>query len=167
MRATGSGVCSRASPVSPSSWRRRMSDPRFDPAFQRGYSGPDPELVVREQVSSAAAEALVESEPAAPAVAAAPDIVDPPAPLAPAVRNPYRLALLLFGLVLLIAAASSLYWQVLHPQASSTTVESQFVEVLISNLPPVLGLAGFVCVILWLALGALDRVTVETDRSSD
>jgi hypothetical protein len=127
-----------------------MTDPRFDPAFQRGYSGPDPELVARErEAAESGTRPETNREPEAPASA----------------HNPYRLALLLFGIALLIAASASLYEQVLHPQASSTTVESQFVEILVSNLPPVLGLVGFICVILWLALGALDRVTFDTDRS--
>jgi hypothetical protein len=135
-----------------------MTDPRFDPAFQRGYSGPNPELVAREQ----APVAPVEPTPPAPAAL---ETVDTPAPLAPATRDPYRLALLLFGLVLLIAAVSTLYWQVLHPQATSSTVESQFVEALVSNLPPSLALAGLACGILWLALGALDRVAPDgSDR---
>jgi hypothetical protein len=83
-----------------------------------------------------------------------------------AIHNPARFALLLLGIALLIVAVGSLYWEVLHPQATSTTVESQFVEVLVSNLPPVLGLAGFGCVILWLALGALDRVNVAAPEES-
>jgi len=129
-----------------------MTDPRFDPAFQRGYSGPDPELVARER-EGAESGVRPDTDP------------EPESPVS--ARNPYRLALLLAGIGLLIAATASLYEQVLHPQASSTTVESQFVQVLVSNLPPVLGLVGFVCVILWLAIGALDRVTLDTDRSDD
>jgi len=160
-----------------------MTDPRFDPAFQRGYDGPDPELVVREQVRAEP----VTQVPVMPDVAAAPDRVDPASrpvasqaasPAAPperelepeqqpdarfAIHNPYRLALLLLGIALLIATVSSLYYEVVHPQASSTTADSQFVQLLISNLPPVLGLAGCVCVILWLALGALDHGALDTE----
>jgi len=144
-----------------------MTDPRFDPAFQRGYSGPDPELVVREQaVETALPEAPVPEVPAElPRSETQPEPVRPESRFA--IRNPSRFALLLFGIALLIAAVASLYWQVVHPQASSTTAESQFVQLLVSNLPPVLGLAGFVCVILWLALGALDRVTIESTGSDD
>jgi hypothetical protein len=144
-----------------------VTDPRFDPAFQRGYDGPDPELVIREQAPSASAP-VTSAASATPAPEASehrrpqPDAAPEPEPRF-AVRNPYRLALLLLGIAMLIAAVASLYSQVVHPQATSTTAESQFVQVLVSNLPPVLGLAGFVCLILWLALGALDRVTVDAE----
>ncbi|MDP9028571.1 MAG: hypothetical protein M3N46_13665 [Actinomycetota bacterium] len=144
-----------------------MTDPRFDPAFQRGYSGPDPELVVREQAPAAPVEPAVVEVIAAPDVVATPELVETPAPLTPVRRNPYRLALPLFGLVLLIAAGSTLWWQVLHPQATSTTAESQFVELLVTDLPPILALAGFVCVIVWLALGALDRVDSDGTLGAD
>lgn len=153
-----------------------MTDPRFDPAFQRGYSGPDPELVVREPVPSAPV-------PVAPEAAAVPAPVDAsaqpqpqsqlqPASAAepeprPAVRNPYRLALLLVGVVLVLASGAALSALVQHPQASSTTADSQFQQLLLVDGPPVLALVGFVCVILWLALGALDRVDrPEGDRGA-
>ena len=142
-----------------------MTDPRFDPAFQRGYSGPEPELVARVVVPDAA------PAPDAPPV---PDAVEPlarPMPTPPeppvdvtiepesplAIRNPYRLALLIVGVALLLIAGSTLYAQVRHPQANVPTVESQFVQLLLFSLPQAFALAGFVALLLWLVLGALDR----------
>ena len=144
-----------------------MSDPRFDPAFQRGYSGPEPELVPR---SAAPVGGVVPPE-------------DPPAVAVPTAgltvesltvesltvgqtlrtsehrgRNPYRLALLVGGLALLLGAVSMIFEVVRHPHGSSTTVESQFVNLLVGDLPPALTLSGLICLIAWLALGALDRV---------
>ncbi len=134
-----------------------MTDPRFDPAFQRGYSGPQPKPVARGAAPSSSAEAA-EPEPAASSATAAP--VTEPAPESDPARpqlNPYRLALLLFGLALLLASVALLFEQVQHPQGVNTTIESQFVQILTYDLPPGLALAGFVCLIVWLALGALDR----------
>jgi hypothetical protein len=144
-----------------------MTDPRFDPAFQRGYSGPEPELVARVVVPDAA------PAPDAPPV---PDAVEPlagpmltPTPPEPpvdvtiepesplAIRNPYRLALLIVGVALLLIAGSTLYAQVEHPQENVPTVESQFVQLLLFSLPQAFALAGFVALLLWLVLGALDR----------
>ena len=142
-----------------------MTDPRFDPAFQRGYSGPEPELVAREQTPVASVPSVADPV-AVPEEIERPARPEPDAAVEPerrfSIHNPSRFALLLLGIVLLLAAVGSLYAEVLHPQTTSTTVESQFVELLISALPPVLGLAGFASVILWLALGALDHVTLDT-----
>jgi hypothetical protein len=158
-----------------------MTDPRFDPAFQRGYSGPDPELVVREKPS---AEPVEQGPDADAAVApplfiaverparsrsepdALPDAFPEPSSRF-AVHNPFRLALLLVGLGLLIAAASVLYSEVQQPQASNTTAEAQFAQLLVYFLPPALLLVGFGCVILWLALGALDRIDPDLDSHTD
>jgi len=155
-----------------------MTDPRFDPLFQRGYSGPEPELAVREQAAPTRApiERAAPGERAAPVgqdEAAASQRSDPAhdpeqrgeARVSP--RNLSRLALLLFGLVLLIAAASTLSSQVQNPQGTSTTVESQFVQGLVSTLPPVFALTGLVCLILWLALGALDHVGSGSDQTEN
>ena len=151
-----------------------MPDPRFDPAFQRGYSGPEPELVVRTTAPRRAepdatpqpadTDAAADSTPArtlGPEPAADPDAHSGPEPALEPPRlspNPFRLALLILGPVLLLAAGSILFEQVQHPNSFNTTLESQFLNLLIYDLPPALALAGFVCVILWLALGALDRV---------
>ncbi len=142
-----------------------MTDPRFDPAFQRGYAGPEPELVARVVVPDAASApdapplpAAVESlarptpEPPEPPVDVA---IEPESPVA--IRNPYRLALLIVGVALLLIAGSTLYAQVRHPQANVPTVESQFVQLLLFSLPQAFALAGFVALLLWLVLGALDR----------
>ncbi len=149
-----------------------MTDPRFDPAFQRGYSGPEPELVARVVVPDAApapdappvpdavepiagpmpiAEPIARPTPEPPA-----DVtIEPESPLA--IRNPYRLALLIVGVALLLIAGSTLYAQVEHPEANVPTVESQFVQLLLFSLPQAFALAGFVALLLWLVLGALDR----------
>lgn len=153
-----------------------MTDPRFDPAFQRGYDGPDPELAIRQRTpdepiapvtprpDAAAGPAAVERrsspEPThSPSVAQEPEL-DPEPRLA--VRNPFRLALLLLGIALLIVALSTLYSQVQHPQAANSTAQAQFIQLLVYSLPPSLLLAGFVCIILWLAFGALDRLEVSS-----
>ncbi len=158
-----------------------MTDPRFDPAFQRGYSGPEPELVARRTpevdpaLDPAAAGPTPEGSTAAAIVAQSPDpdpdpdpqhepAPDSDAPAAPRRLNPYRLALLIGGLLLLAAAVSMLYEAVQHPQGTSTTIDSQFLNLLVGNLPPALALAGFICLIAWIALGALDRGAAELDR---
>lgn len=138
-----------------------MTDPRFDPAFQRGYSGPQPKPVARVAAPSPRAE-VAEPEPAAAPAGNAPvgvPVIEPAPEPDPdrALLNPYRLALLLFGLALLFGSATLLFEQVQHPQGVNTTIEGQFVQMLTYNLPPGLALAGLVCLIVWLTLGALDR----------
>jgi hypothetical protein len=143
-----------------------MTDPRFDPAFQRGYEGPNPELVVRRQAASEVVPLEVTAS-SGPDAAPEPRSLDPvsasgagvsePEPRA-GPRNPYRLGLLLGGILLIVAAAAILSSQVQQPQASDTTPQAQFVHLLLGLLPPSLLLSGLVCIILWLAIGALDRL---------
>ena len=138
-----------------------MTDPRFDPRFQRGYSGEQPE-VPHEAVRGPAptpAEPPSAGEPAAVRVREA-----NPAPLeeveeswAPAPRNPYRLALLLAGVAMLLGAGILIWYTVRTANTGSGVYDVgeqtlSFVEYLV---PPALVLGGLTSLIVWLVLGAL------------
>jgi hypothetical protein len=177
MRATGSGVSSRASPAGPSSGSSpTMSDPRFDPAFQRGYTGPEPELVVREVVS-ARPQTVPDVAPSVLAQIPVPDDVRPPAETigdskpeeiwSPR-RNPFALAMLVGGVILIVAGVAMI-WSIATQNNSNAqpTLDTgaQALAILNYLLPPALFLGGVLGVLGWLILGALG-VTRAQDRSS-
>ena len=74
------------------------------------------------------------------------------------IRSPFNA---LMAAVLLLAAGSALYSQVAHPLANGPSVGSQFQQLLLNSLPQAFALGGFVAVIMWLVLGALDRLPAD------
>lgn len=142
-----------------------MADPRFDPAFQRGYDGPEPELVVRPgpphaPEAAAAQRPGVDSAAEHPESAAGsasgvghPDSHDERLPAARS--NPYALALLVAGAAMLVAGGF-----LLQGYATTTveqyTPETQALSTLQQTLAPALLVSGIAGVLAWLVLGALE-----------
>jgi hypothetical protein len=134
-----------------------MTDPRFDPVFQRGYSGPAPELVVRETVVDPPVRPVAAPD-AYPAPAPAPvadDIgTEEPGAWAPPRRNPFAIALLVVG-VTMVAAGVWLTQAFAATSANGYTPDEQTIAILQQALGPALLLGGIVGVVAWLVLGAL------------
>lgn len=153
-----------------------MSDPRFDPRFQRGYSGPEPV-----PDAAAAPSPIRRVEPARPVAAPpspprleserpAPRIPEPPASeqFAPddaaafweqPRRNPFHIGLLVGGLVLL-AVGGWLIWRQIDTfaalnRAVDYDVGAQTAALLEQQLAPAFVVAGFLSLVAWLVLGAL------------
>jgi hypothetical protein len=139
-----------------------MSDPRYDPRFQRGWDGvvppvPDaPPTAPPEPARTPAPAAPVEPAPTAAAAdfpAAAPDDEAEPEPTG---RNPFRIALFLLGAVLIIAAAS-LLWQQLQTVSSSQGPADVVFQQVIYIFGPMLMLAGIVSIVVAVATLAVRR----------
>lgn len=145
-----------------------MSDPRFDPAFQRGYSGPEPTLVARPQASPSRQTI---PDVAEPAIARAPVAPTPPGPAEPTAelaleepwqqprRNPFAIALLASGLIMLVLGIAMI-WSTATAQNSTDTqatydTAAQALSIVDYLLPPALLLGGILGLLAWLILGAL------------
>jgi hypothetical protein len=135
-----------------------VTDPRYDPRFQRGWDGPPPAPAPVVASAPAPTPAPVTPPPApveepAPAESTDPTPVHGDEDLEPPRRNPFRIALAVLGVVLLAATG----W--LIQQSTSATSEPglsalvQFAQV----MTPVLGFAGFAAVIVAIAIGAVRR----------
>jgi len=150
-----------------------MTDPRFDPRYQRGYSGDGLEAPYVAQPAPAAEEA-VRATPADPVTRSEPGQPDTPEPAAtpveievgwaPAAANPYRLALLLTGLAMLLGAGVLIWYLGKNFLIGSTTddIGQQELNALQYAVSPALVVAGFVCIIVWLVLGAV--IARDADR---
>jgi hypothetical protein len=142
-----------------------VSDPRFDARFQRGYVAPEGE-------AAASAPEPAPVQPPAPVVRA--DPVPVPVPVLPGPdpepvvvqhepvepeprggRNPFRIALGIVGVVLLIAAGA-LIQQSVATQSTVDEVRNAFLQVA-QPLIPTLGFSGFLAVILAISLGGVRR----------
>ena len=150
-----------------------MTDPRYDPRFQRGYAGPGPDAVAEPEAPGSPREARPVSwqpEPPRPVGAFPPEPVVDPSPDAPRTeqgsddldepgvtprRDPYRLALLVVSLVLLVIAGE-LFWQIARPPETAGGGGYTIMMMAPAALPAFV-LAGLVGLIVWLALGALRR----------
>lgn len=151
----------------------RSLDPRFDPRYQRGF---DPATA---PVDTTTPHAPVEAAPVAPessVQAATRQERDEPHPPGydedddelelVSTRNPFRLALLLASLGLLVLAAGMLWWTAnnqnafLYGSASETAWNWMF-QALTQMVPPAAIVAGFLGLGVWLALGALAALSVE------
>jgi len=142
-----------------------MTDPRFDPRFQRGYDGQQP--IPSDPAPSVPARGIapeppaddswnVTREPESP-VQLAPvrdsAAVDGVEPWAPRRRNPYAIALLLVGLAMILLGG----WltRVYATTAlNGYTSDQQTNAILQQQLAPALLVGGFAAVIAWLVLGA-------------
>lgn len=144
-----------------------MTDPRYDAQFRRGYDGPPVPPPVTSPPSSPTAPARSAEPPSAPledptlsesatdenarVVGVVTDLE--PEPLRR--RNPWSIALLVVGLVMLAIGG----WLV---RAYATTAaingysQSEQLQVFVQQqLSPALLISGFIAVIAWLVLGAL------------
>ena len=157
-----------------------MTDPRFDPAFQRGYSGPAPELVVRDR-HAVGAQAPRSSAPPPP-LPQAPSRTGPPPQAVPLVddtaadgtavegtvdgtaaeeselwraprRNPYSIALLVISVAMSITGGWLMQvWAV--TSATGWSPAQQTAAIVQQQLAPVLLLGGIIGVVVWLVFGA-------------
>jgi hypothetical protein len=147
-------------------------DPRFDPRYQRGYDGPEPDAPptpampspvarsdsARPPTAGGGAGSEADSAPPVGAVlqesVAADDAADDF--WAPPRRNPYALALLVGGLAM-IAVGLWLIWSVVTQSSfpDGNDRAAQAFGLVQQQLTPALVIAGFVGVVGWLVLGAL------------
>ena len=147
-----------------------MTDPRYDEQFRRGYDGPPVPPSVPPPATTAptapAAPARRAEPPAAPLENPTSDspadenarivgVVTDQEPEPLRRRNPWSIALLVVGLVMLVLGG----WLV---RAYATTVAingyspgEQLTAFLQQQLSPALLISGFIAVIAWLVLGAL------------
>jgi hypothetical protein len=154
-------------------------DPRFDPRFQRGYDGPEPDAPPTPtpgRLSPAGAGGSSVPPPPEPGAAheiiAAQDAVGPSestdAPdnvfWVPPRRNPYGIALLAGGLVM-IAVGLWLVWSVVTASSFPDGYDraAQAFQVVQQQLTPAFLLAGVLGIVGWLVLGALGSSTRGRD----
>lgn len=149
-----------------------MTDPRYDPRFQRGWDGTPPDSAPAPPSST---PPPTHPAPVAPAGRAEPPRVAVPdpigaAPTGPAeepgteaevepaagpVRNPYRIALVMLGAVLVLAGAGML-WQLAQPITSASPTE-YVIPQLEGMVAPWIALSGLLAIIAAIALGAFRR----------
>ena len=84
---------------------------------------------------------------------------------APPPRNPYRIALLLTGVAMLLGAGILIWYSVRTSEYNTGAydVAQQTVSTLEYLIPPALVLGGLICIIVWLALGAVASRDAERD----
>ncbi len=153
-----------------------MTDPRFDPRFQRGWNGPEP--VVRAAPTPQPVVAFIPpppvvevTRPETPVDAVADEQRAEPSSRF-AIHNPARLVLLIGGIVLLIAAVATLNVQIAFQQQqnadpSFSSMVPPLPTALLYSLPQPLCEAGLISLIVWLALGALDAGARRAQRSTE
>jgi hypothetical protein len=141
--------------------KKPSPDPRFDPRFQRGYDGPEPE----QPSTPAAPSPMAAVGPGAPTGDALADAVgaDAAAPdeyldafLTPPRRNPFALALLIGG-VAMIAVGGWLLWSVVTASSYPNGYDKgeQAFALIQQQLTPPLLTCGVLGIVGWLVLGAL------------
>jgi len=147
----------------------KRPDPRFDPRFQRGYDGPEPELpstpAVPSPLEAAGSLRRAAGIPSASDADSAPDMADLAAPAAdsdtdgfwtPPRRNPFALALLL-GSLAMIAVGVWFFWSVFTASSFPDGYDraAQAFSLVQQQLTPALFIVGLLGVITWLVLGAV------------
>jgi len=149
-----------------------MTDPRYDPRFQRGWNGEPPPAV--RPAPRLAPDAPAASEPAPSSFLASPppagSVREPVEPVEPAAdepteevgaeparpaRNPYRVALVAVGVVLAVGAGGML-WQIAQPM-SAYTPSDYVLPQLETMVAPWVAFAGLLAIIAAVALGAFRR----------
>lgn len=144
-------------------------DPRFDPRFQRGYDGPEPELPATpavpsplERTGSSRRAADVSSPSDSDNERGTTDLAAPAAdsdtdqPWTPPRRNPFALALLL-GSLTMIAVGVWFFWSVFTASSFPNGYDrgEQAFSIVQQQLTPALFIVGLFGVITWLVLGAV------------
>lgn len=131
------------------------TDPRFDPRFQRGYDGPQP-AVPPPPVPTPQPEPGVDELPSSASTEAdfASSIAE--APWTPPRRNPFALALLVSGLVMILVGCW-LVWTVVTASSYPNGYDrgEQAFALIQQQITPVLLICGVLAIVGWLVLGAL------------
>jgi hypothetical protein len=153
--------------------KKSAPDPRFDPRFQRGYDGPQPEAPrtpampspieqrhsVIDQIDGIPLPVLAESSQGARPTISDPDVSPPDdadTAWVPPRRNPFALALLV-GAAAMIAVGGWLVWTLATTPANTSTysLDDQAVLLLQQQVAPALLICGTLGIVAWLMLGAL------------
>jgi hypothetical protein len=133
-----------------------MTDPRYDPRFQRGWDGdPEPRVVAGPEppASEHPPPSVAPSEPAP----ARPEPLEAHDAWIETPRyNPFRIALAVTGIALLGVGAWLMWLMVQGQQSSSTPWSSTLAQLPYLLMPPVV-LAGLVAVIAAIAAGGRSR----------
>lgn len=151
-------------------------DPRFDPRFQRGYDGPEPDVPATPAASSPVEPGASSRGPAAASASSErgdgvgdgggpPGPTDLDAPSAgpdgeglwpPPRRNPFALVLLI-GSLAMIGVGIWLFWTVVTASTFPNGYDkaSQAFALAQQQLTPALLIAGVLGLIGWFVLGAL------------
>jgi hypothetical protein len=128
-----------------------MTDPRYDPRFQRGWDG-DPAAPAERTEPPAAAR----TEPAAAPAEPEPAMPDDEAWIEASRRNPFRIALAVTG-VALLAIGGWLAWVMVQDAQNSSTPMDPVLSQLPFLLTPSVVLAGLVAIIAAIAVGGRRR----------
>lgn len=134
-----------------------MTDPRYDAQFRRGYEGPPvPPPVGRAQTPPASSEDPIPSPPpvddGAGVVGAVVTDQDPE-PLRR--RNPWSIALLVGGMLLVIAGGWMLRSYATTNSTTGFSPSDQLWLYVEQQLSPALLVGGFLALVAWLVIGAL------------
>jgi hypothetical protein len=146
-----------------------VTDPRYDPRFQRGWDGAPPPAPAPVVVPPPQPDTTRSSPPSLPAPtpdpAPAVEETVPPADADPAMeaeddppaRNPFRIALVALGIALVVIAAG-LFWQMTQDQSGAVQSPDQVaLQQLAYTFAPTLLLVGIIALIAAIALGVLRR----------
>jgi hypothetical protein len=135
-----------------------VSDPRFDARYQRGYVAPPGESAAPQSVP-----VVRTPEPEVAAVPVRSEPVPEPAPpeesaatpeTAPG-RDPFRIALVVLGVALLVTTGAFIQ-QITVTESATDPARQAFLQ-LAQQLVPVTGFGGFSALIAAIALGAVRR----------
>ena len=141
-----------------------MTDPRYDEQFRRGYDGPPVPPPATHAAAAPVPNARIPVKPLENPTPSRPPIdedtrvvgvVTDQEPELPRRRNPWSIALLVVGLVMLVVGG----W-LLRTYATTTAIngyspDEQLQVFLQSQVSPALLVSGFIAVIAWLVVGAL------------
>ncbi len=161
----------------------RTVDPRFDPRYQRGYDPAAVPVSAQPVTVRPPSDEPVRVAPASPVPPASDDrpkavdeALDEPFEhededelVEGSIRNPFRLALLLASLGLIVIAVALMWWVASNPNAflfgsAVETAASWMFQEVTTVVPPAAMVAGFVGLGAWLGLGALASLRTPPPR---
>ena len=141
-----------------------MTDPRYDEQFRRGYDGPPVPPPATNAAAAPVPSARIPVKPVENPTPSRP-LIDEDARVVGVVtdqeseplrqRNPWTIALLVVGLVMLVVGGWSLRDYVTTANVDGYSQSEQLKVFLEQQLSPALLTCGFVAVVAWLVLGAL------------
>ncbi len=141
-----------------------MTDPRYDEQFRRGYDGPPVPPPATNAAAAPVPSARIPVKPLENPTPSQPPVdedervvgvVTDQEPELPRRRNPWSIALLVVGLVMLVVGGWLLRTYATTTAINGYTPDEQLQVFLQSQLSPALLVSGFIAVIAWLVVGAL------------